>query len=130
MGLLLNLREPHATSNMFASLPMSVEALGNLQQLDLRGNPLTNSPESIGGLPSLQKLGLRGVESLDLRDGSTSSSSEAALSIDNLRLSLRAIYVQVSAPDLTQVDCLLDVFACTLARYLINNAREISGTNV
>ena len=90
-----------------------------------------NSVESIAGLPSLQKFDLRWVASLDLHyGGSTPSRSAAALSIDNLGLSLRTIYVQVSAPDLTQVDCLLDAFACTLARYLISNAREISGTNV
>jgi hypothetical protein len=53
-------------NNMLASLPVSVGALRNLHQLDLRGNPLTNLPESIAGLPSLQKLDLRWVESLDL----------------------------------------------------------------
>jgi hypothetical protein len=31
---------------------------------------------------------------------------------------------------LTQVGCLLDSFACTLARYLIGKTRKISGTNV
>jgi hypothetical protein len=45
-----------------ASLPESIGALDELQQLDLRGNPLTHLPESITRLPRLDKLDLRWVD--------------------------------------------------------------------
>lgn len=130
MGLLLNLRELHARNNMLASLPESVGALPNLHQLDLRGKPLTNLPESIAGLSTLQKLDLRWVESLDLTmDQRHRGARLRCLSIIWACRFEQSTF-QVSTPDLTQVGCLLDSFACTLARYLIGNTRKISGTNV